>query len=56
MSAFVAGRLPRVDACLPASGVLSTEVWNDVKQPGVGTLRVVFQNALVDVLGEKTQP
>jgi hypothetical protein len=41
--------------CLPTSGVLSTEIWDDVKQPGVGTLRVVFQNALIDVLGEKTQ-
>lgn len=51
----MAGCFPLVDVCLPTSGVLSTEIWNDVKQPGVGTLRVVFQNAFVDVLGEKTQ-
>ena len=40
---------------LPASGMLSTKVRNDVKQPGVGTLRIVFKDTLVDVLEEKTQ-
>lgn len=39
-----------VSFLLPALGVLSTEVGDDVENSGVGTLRVILQNAHIDIL------
>lgn len=37
----------------PALRMLSTEIWDDVEEARVGTLRVIFQDTGIDVLKDR---